>query len=323
MKSEKKYYIGLDVGTNSVGWAVTDEFYNILRAKGKDLWGVRLFEKAKTAADTRTFRSGRRRNDRKGMRLQILREIFEDEIKKVDKDFYDRLDESKFWAEDKKVSGKYSLFNDKNFSDKQYFEKFPTIFHLRKYLMEEHKNVDIRYYFLAINQMMKRRGHFLIDGQISHVTDDKPLKQQLILLINDLLKIELEEEFMDSIFEILADVNEKKTEKKNILKELINAQDFNKQEGKILYSIFESIVTGKAKIKNIISDEDILEKIKEDNKEDFVLTGDIYEENLQYFEEVLQENITLFNTLKSTYDFVILQSILKGKSTLSDAQVER
>ncbi|MDU7502519.1 MAG: CRISPR-associated endonuclease Cas9 REC1/REC2 domain-containing protein, partial [Finegoldia magna] len=31
----------------------------------------------------------------------------------------------------------------------------------------------------------------------------------------------------------------------------------------------------------------------------------------------------MFNTLKSTYDFVILQSILKGKSTLSDAQVER
>ena len=50
MKSEKKYYIGLDVGTNSVGWAVTEEFYNILRAKGKDLWGVRLFEKADTAA---------------------------------------------------------------------------------------------------------------------------------------------------------------------------------------------------------------------------------------------------------------------------------
>lgn len=323
MKKEKKYYIGLDVGTNSVGWAVTDEFYNILRAKGKDLWGVRLFEKAKTAADTRTFRSGRRRNDRKGMRLQILREIFEDEIKKVDKDFYDRLDESKFWAEDKKVSGKYSLFNDKNFSDKQYFEKFPTIFHLRKYLMEEHGKVDIRYYFLAINQMMKRRGHFLIDGQISHVTDDKPLKKQLILLINELLNVELEEEFMDSIFEILADVNEKKADKKNHLKELINKQDFNTQEGKIINSIFESIVTGKTKIKNIISDEDILEKIKEDNKEDFILTGDNYEENLQYFEEVLQEKITLFNTLKLAYDFVIFQPILKGKSTLSDAQVER
>lgn len=128
---------------------------------------------------------------------------------------------------------------------------------------------------------------------------------------------------MDSVFEILADVNEKKTDKKNNLKELIKKQDFNKQECKILYSIFESIVTGKTKIKNIVSDEDILEKIKEDNKEDFVLTGDSYEENLQYFEEALQEKITLFNTLKSAYDFVILQSILKGKSTLSDAQVER
>lgn len=323
MKKKKKYYIGLDIGTNSVGWAVTDELYSILRAKGKDLWGVRLFEKADTAANTRTFRSGRRRNDRKGMRLQILREIFEDEIKKVDKDFYDRLDESKFWAEDKKVSGKYSLFNDKNFSDKQYFEKFPTVFHLRKYLMEEHGKVDIRYYFLAINQMMKRRGHFLIDGQLSHVTDDKPLKEQLILSINELLKIELKEEFMDSVFEILADVNEKKTKKKDNIKELLKRQSFNTKVISILYSIFESIVTGSAIIKNIISDEDILEKIKEDNKKNFVLTGDSYEENLQYFEEVLQENITLFNTLKSAYDFVILQSILKGKSTLSDAQVER
>lgn len=30
-----KYYLGLDMGTDSVGWAVTDEHYNIVRAKGK------------------------------------------------------------------------------------------------------------------------------------------------------------------------------------------------------------------------------------------------------------------------------------------------
>lgn len=36
------YYIGLDIGTNSVGWAATDTDYNLLRAKGKDMWGVRL-----------------------------------------------------------------------------------------------------------------------------------------------------------------------------------------------------------------------------------------------------------------------------------------
>lgn len=29
-----KYYIGLDIGTNSVGWAVTDEYYNVLKFRG-------------------------------------------------------------------------------------------------------------------------------------------------------------------------------------------------------------------------------------------------------------------------------------------------
>ena len=46
---KKNYYLGLDMGTSSVGWAVTDENYNLLRAKGKDLWGIREFEEAKTA----------------------------------------------------------------------------------------------------------------------------------------------------------------------------------------------------------------------------------------------------------------------------------
>ena len=37
----KNYYIGLDIGTTSCGFAVTDENYNILRLKGKKAWGVR------------------------------------------------------------------------------------------------------------------------------------------------------------------------------------------------------------------------------------------------------------------------------------------
>lgn len=30
-----KYYLGLDIGTTSVGWAVTDENMNLLRKKGQ------------------------------------------------------------------------------------------------------------------------------------------------------------------------------------------------------------------------------------------------------------------------------------------------
>lgn len=53
------YYLGLDLGTGSLGWAVTDENYQILRRHGKDLWGVRLFDNAKTAEERRIFVSGK------------------------------------------------------------------------------------------------------------------------------------------------------------------------------------------------------------------------------------------------------------------------
>lgn len=32
------YFLGLDMGTNSIGWAVTDENYNLVRKKGKECW---------------------------------------------------------------------------------------------------------------------------------------------------------------------------------------------------------------------------------------------------------------------------------------------
>ena len=45
------------MGTSSLGWAATNEKYQLLRKKGKDLWGVRLFDEAKTAAERRTHRT--------------------------------------------------------------------------------------------------------------------------------------------------------------------------------------------------------------------------------------------------------------------------
>lgn len=38
-----RYFMGLDMGTSSVGWAVTDEHYQLLRRKGKDMWGMVLY----------------------------------------------------------------------------------------------------------------------------------------------------------------------------------------------------------------------------------------------------------------------------------------
>jgi len=71
----KEYYLGLDMGTSSVGWAVTNPQYELLRAKGKDLWGVRLFEEANTSAERRSYRISRRRRQREIARMGLLREL--------------------------------------------------------------------------------------------------------------------------------------------------------------------------------------------------------------------------------------------------------
>ena len=111
-----KFYLGLDIGTNSVGIACTDENYNLLRAKGKDLWAVRLFDEAQTAATRRTFRVARRRLQRRAWRIDILQEIFEPQVD--DKLFFKRLNNSGFVFEDKdaQLQTPYSLFADKAFT---------------------------------------------------------------------------------------------------------------------------------------------------------------------------------------------------------------
>lgn len=134
MKKFEEYYIGLDMGTGSVGWAVTDSAYNIIKRHGKALWGIRLFESAKTAEERRIFRTSRRRTERRKNRLHLLQEIFAEEISKKDMGFYQRMKESKYWHEDKKdINGNmpelpYALFADDGFTDKDYYKKYPTIF---------------------------------------------------------------------------------------------------------------------------------------------------------------------------------------------------
>ena len=101
---EKKYYLGLDIGTNSVGWAVTDENYNLCKFNGKKMWGIRLFEDAKTAAERRTKRSNRRRMARTKQRIDLLQELCEKGIFEKDPTFFIRLNESSLHLEDKSTS---------------------------------------------------------------------------------------------------------------------------------------------------------------------------------------------------------------------------
>lgn len=174
---QKGYYLGLDMGTSSVGWAVTDNEYHLLRKKGKDMWGIREFEPAETAAERRSHRIDRRRRQREKARIGLLREYFADAIMQVDKDFFIRLDNSKYFMEDKdqKLHSVNGIFDDSNYKDADYYRNYPTIFHLRKALLDidnSKKVFDVRLVYLAVLNMFKHRGHFLLsttDGGMSEV----------------------------------------------------------------------------------------------------------------------------------------------------------
>lgn len=87
-----KYNIGLDIGTNSVGWAVVDQNMNLVKRCKKHLWGSRLFDERETAAERRRTRSARRRLLRRRVRIRMLDNIFAPVIN--DENFVVRLKES-------------------------------------------------------------------------------------------------------------------------------------------------------------------------------------------------------------------------------------
>ena len=171
--SNKPYSIGLDIGTNSVGWSVITDDYKVPSKKmkvlgntdkrfiKKNLIGALLFDEGTTAEARRLKRTARRRYTRRKNRLRYLQEIFAEEMSNVDSSFFHRLDDSFLVPEDKRGS-KYPIFATLA-EEKEYHKQFPTIYHLRKQLAEANEKADLRLIYLALAHMIKYRGHFLID----------------------------------------------------------------------------------------------------------------------------------------------------------------
>ena len=72
-KFHKPFTIGLDLGTGSVGYAVIDNEYKLVKLNGRHAWGSALFDNAQTAKARRLFRSARRRSARRKERREFVR----------------------------------------------------------------------------------------------------------------------------------------------------------------------------------------------------------------------------------------------------------
>lgn len=316
----KDYYVGLDIGTESIGWAVTDENYNLLKMNGKSLWGIRLFDVANTAADRRLYRSNRRRTQRRGQRIQLLQELFAEEICKVDPGFYQRLKDSKFLEDDKEEKQSNTLFNEVDFNDKTYYETYPTIYHLRKSLIvNNQENYDVRLVYLALHHIIKHRGHFLFEGNLGNITSFENVFKQLTQYLKDEYDIRLECNSINEVENILKNHNISSTEKKV---RLINLFSVDKSD--IQLKAIISLLTGlKVKLTELFQDIET----KDSDMEKISFAEADYEKQREILDDELQEKAYLLDKLKAIYDWTILSEILEGgemdgKSYLSVAKVK-
>jgi len=300
-----------------VGWAVTDRNYEILRFKGKAMWGVHLFESGKTAEDRRMHRTARRRLERRKWRLKLLRGLFEGEIAKVDPLFFERLDESNFVSEDRKHKQHNSLFNDPSFSDKSLFERYPTIYHLRKDMMMTKEKPDIRLVYLTCHHIIKYRGHFLFENVSNgEIPEFGQLLGSVIEMLNDVCDTELSTDNVSKEIEgILSNRSLGVRDKTVELGRLITSID----DPKCIKEFINLISGGTCKLREIFDPEGN----NDDLKDEKLKFGDTdWEARRPELEDKIPDGIYLLDLAKQIYDWAILKKLLGEHTYVSSAKID-
>lgn len=324
--SNKPYSIGLDIGTNSVGWAVITDDYKVPSKKmkvlgntdkhfiKKNLIGALLFDEGTTAEDRRLKRTARRRYTRRKNRLRYLQEIFSEEISKVDNSFFHRLDDSFLVPEDKRGS-KYPIFATLT-EEKEYYKQFPTIYHLRKQLADSKEKADLRLIYLTLAHMIKYRGHFLYEESFDIKNND------IQKIFNEFISI------YDNTFEgsslsgqnaqveaIFTDKISKSTKRERVLKL------FPDQKSTGLFSEFLKLIVG--------NQADFKKHFDLEEKAPLQFSKDTYDEDLEnLLGQIGDDFADLFLVAKKLYDAILLSGILtvtdpSTKAPLSASMIER
>lgn len=313
----KDYYVGFDIGTESVGWAVSDFYYNLCKFHGKSMWGYELFDECNAAVDRRTFRNSRKRIDRKKQRIAWLQMLFNEEISKVDIAFFQRLKESNLYLEDKSTNVPYAVFADKNYTDVDYHNAYPTIYHLRKDLIEREDPHDIRLVYLALHHLIKNRGHFLFDNLNSDYDSDSSfdfLYDDLVTYLSEEMGIVLECSDSSNVADVLKDKSKSRSVKK---KELSNYFQITKKNNPQEVEIITLLCGLKGTLSTIFSD-----KTLDDAEKNKIVFDNSFDENEDDYIAILQDRYELIEKVKAIYDWAVLADILNGESYISFAKVK-
>ncbi len=303
-KYHEEYYLGLDVGTDSVGYAVTDEEYHVLDFHGRAMWGSRLFEAAETAESRRMMRTNRRRLQRRRWRIELLQELFAEEIYKVDLGFFRRMNESMLWAEDKSERQIYSLFHDETYTDVDFYRDYPTIYHLRKALITNKNPFDVRLVYIALHHIMKHRGHFLFAGSVENATSFASAFENFKNCLADELDVEINCLSEQELEEVLKDKNQSKKDKNSAVMKLLQCEKGDRQ----LRAVIGLMCGLTVKLADVFNDA----ALAETEKPSISFSEEAYDELRTLIEPELQERCVVVDMIKAIYDWSVLADILRG-----------
>ena len=322
----KPYSIGLDIGTNSVGWAVITDDYKVPSKKmkvlgntskkyiKKNLLGALLFDSGITAEGRRLKRTARRRYTRRRNRILYLQEIFSTEMATLDDAFFQRLDDS-FLVPDDKRDSKYPIFGNL-VEEKAYHDEFPTIYHLRKYLADSTKKADLRLVYLALAHMIKYRGHFLIEGEFNSKNNDIQKNfQDFLDTYNAIFESDLSLENSKQLEEIVKDKISKSAKKDRILKL------FPGEKNSGIFSEFLKLIVG--------NQADFKKYFNLDEKAPLHFSKESYDEDLETLLGYIGDYYSdVFFKAKKLYDAILLSGILTvtdngTEAPLSSAMIMR
>lgn len=315
---DKKYYIGIDMGTDSVGWAATDEEYNLLKAHGKELWGSYLFDDGEGAQDRRAFRTSRRRTARTRQRLLLLQSLFADEISKIDPLFFIRMNNSSLFFKDKdgRLTTSDALFADIGFTDKQYYAKYPTIYHLRAALLNGEVK-DVRLLYLALHHIIKNRGHFLFEAQSFEAGNSELVRQKFYEVNLALSDLELPALDLEQLDDVMLCLRQNKGGKRDRQKKLSDLLKVGKD--KCLAAAVKAITGGNVSLKELYGADENFEDVKSFSFE----KASFDEKDLPEIESAVGvDNIALVMALKAIYDWSVLCGIMGDEKYISLAKVK-
>lgn len=306
------YYLGLDMGTDSVGWAVTDMDYRVPKFKGNAMWGVRLFDESNTAEERRLFRISRRRTQRRRERLDLLEMLFDGPVSTKDPAFFQRLRESDLYAEDKTTNTPFAVFADPDYTDTDYHRQFPTIYHLRNALLHEDGPYDVRLVFLAVHHIIKNRGHFLFDS-LGEAQNFGSIYGAFRDYLQEEYECAVECTDEKAFGAVLKDKSLSKSRKTAAAAELFGV---TKKSAPQLYACLALACGATVKLKDLFNDDTLVEA----EKPSIAFTGS-YEDNEPEYQSLLEERFDLVVRIKALYDWAILDEILAGHQYLCEAKV--